>query len=66
MTSLEKLKKEIEEYCIQYPDYEEEFIDLYDLAAMEVELGSSPVLEYHLAHSDIDALLLMIKQGPNN
>jgi len=66
MGSLEKLKKEIDEYCIQYPDYKEEFVDLYDLAAMEVEQGSSPILEYHLAHSDIDALVLIIKQGPNN
>lgn len=61
--SLERLKKEIQDYCTQFPKYEEEFEDIYSLANMEVELGSSPILEYYLAQSDIDDLLEFIKEN---
>lgn len=54
---LEKFKKYIKEQIVKYPSLKEEIVELYDLAIMEIEEGSSIDNEISLCEDSIKELI---------
>jgi len=57
MSKLEKFKKYIKEQIVKYPSLKEEIVELYDLAIMEIEEGSSIDNEISLCEDSIKELI---------
>ena len=51
--NLEELKKRTQALSKAYPDYKEDFLDLYMLAVSEVEEGGSEQHECNLSYLDM-------------
>jgi len=57
MSKLEEFKKYIQEQIVKYPSLKREIVELYDLAIMEIEEGSSIDNEISLCKDSIKELI---------